>query len=56
MGAGCRFRAAKVWGAAAERFLGEEVAGRSGEVRRNVRGGGSPARTLRPSRHRHPHH
>lgn len=52
MGGNCRFREVKVLGAAAERFLrGDEVAGLPGEVGHNLRGGRSPARTLRPSRH-----
>ena len=43
-GASCRFRVAKVWGAAAERFLGDEVAGRS-EVRLSCEGWREPERT-----------
>lgn len=54
-GASCRFRVVKAWGAAAERFLGDEVAGRS-EVRLSCEGWREPARTWRPSRHRHPYH
>lgn len=56
MGENCRFGAVKVLGAAAERFLRDEVAGLSGEAGHNVGGRGSPARTLRRSRHRHPRH
>lgn len=56
IGENCRFGAVRVLGAAAERFLRDEVAGPSGEVGHNLGGGGSPARTLRPSRHSHPCH